>query len=81
MLTGKRDAVTRIFADGLFSNIFGGAGFSRHLLHHWEPQLSYTRLGDLERYLCATSIGGIIDARRTTYLQAFRDILASDNGR
>ena len=81
LLAGKREAVTRIFEDGLFARTFGGAGFSRHLLHHWEPQVSYTRLEDLERYLSATSIGAIIDARRTTYVQAFRDILASDNGR
>lgn len=78
---GKREAVTRLFADGPLARTFGGAGFSRHLLHHWEPQVSYTRLNDLEHYLLATSIGAIIEARRTTYFQAFRAILASDHGR
>ena len=44
-------AYTRIFHGGLFAKTFGGAGFDRHLLHHWEPQVSYTRLADLETYL------------------------------
>ncbi len=81
VLSGPRHAVTRIFDDGVLARIFGGAGFNRHLLHHWEPQVSYTRLADLDHYLARTSVGTIIDARRTTYLQAFRDILASDHGR
>lgn len=81
LLTGPRDAVTRMFDDGLFARLFGGAGFNRHLLHHWEPQVSYTRLAELDAYLGRTSIGPIIDARRTTYFRAFRDILAHDRGR
>jgi len=80
-LNGDRDAVTRMFADGFIARTFGGAGFSRHLLHHWEPQVSYTRLADLDAYLANTSVGAILAARRTTYGQAFRDILASDRGR
>ncbi|CAM3157963.1 Fatty acid desaturase domain-containing protein [Sphingomonas antarctica] len=74
-------AVTRLFADGPLAKIFGGAGFSRHLLHHWEPQVSYTRLAELDAYLARTSLAPILDARRTTYVQAFRDILANDRGR
>lgn len=81
LLGGDRDAVTRLFTDGPFARIFGGAGFTRHMLHHWEPQVSYTRLAELEAYLARTSIGPILDARRTTYWRAFRDILASDNVR
>jgi fatty acid desaturase len=81
LLTGPREAVTRMFDDGFFARIFGGAGFNRHLLHHWEPQVSYTRLGDLDDYLSRTSIGMIVEARRTTYLRAFLDILAHDRGR
>ena len=80
-LTGPRAAVTRMFDDGLLARIFGGAGFNRHLLHHWEPQVSYTRLAALDRYLARTSVGSIVEARRTTYVQAFRDLLASDHGR
>src|SRR5262249_45385561 len=39
-------AYTRIFGADLFSSLFGGAGFNRHLLHHWEPQVSYTNLSE-----------------------------------
>jgi fatty acid desaturase len=81
LLSGDRDAVTRLFADGPFARIFGGAGFTRHMLHHWEPQVSYTRLAELEAYLARTSIGPILEARRTTYWRAFQDILASDRVR
>jgi len=35
-------APDRLFGDDFFSCTFGGAGFNRHLLHHWEPQISYT---------------------------------------
>lgn len=77
---GDRDATTRLFDDGVFARIFGGAGFNRHLLHHWEPSISYTRLPDLDRYLSATEIGPLLDARRTSYVRAFRDIMVSDRG-
>lgn len=73
-----RDGITRMFRDGFLARTFGGAGFSRHLLHHWEPNISYTRLADLEAYLDRTSIRSILDARRTSYGAAFRAILAQD---
>jgi fatty acid desaturase len=60
-------AYTRLFGDDLFSGTFGGAGFNRHLLHHWEPQVSYTNLGQLEEFLRRTSLNAVMDSRRTTY--------------
>ena len=68
-------AVTRLFGDDLFSRSFGGAGFNRHLLHHIEPQISYTRYDALEAYLMRTSVGEALDARRTSYGRAFADLL------
>jgi fatty acid desaturase len=70
-------AFTRVFSGGMFAATFGGAGFDRHLLHHWEPQVSYTRLADLERFLMDTDMGRIIDARRTTYRSAFMRLFKS----
>lgn len=66
----KRDhgALTRLFGAGPLASTFGGAGFNRHLLHHWEPQVPYTRLKDLERFLSGTSAAPILAARRSTYL-------------
>ncbi|MBX9860706.1 MAG: fatty acid desaturase [Sphingomonas sp.] len=70
------DAVTRLFDDGPFARIFGGAGFNRHLLHHLEPQISYTRLAELDRFLANTSMAPTLAAHRTTYLATFCALLA-----
>lgn len=74
----EHDAVTRLFGDDVFSRCFGGAGFNRHLLHHLEPQISYTRLPDLDRYLAATSAREELDARRSTYWRTFTALARSD---
>jgi fatty acid desaturase len=65
-------AYTRLFGDDLFSATFGGAGFNRHLLHHWEPQVSYTNLPELEAFLKGTEIKRVMDLRRTSYFESFR---------
>jgi fatty acid desaturase len=49
-------AYTRMFGSDAFSSIFGGAGFNRHLLHHWEPSISYTNLPELETCLLDTDV-------------------------
>lgn len=67
-------ALTRLFGDGPLASTFGGAGFNRHLLHHWEPQVSYTRLKDLERYLARTSAAPILAARRSSYLRTLAEL-------
>jgi fatty acid desaturase len=64
-------ALSRMFGSGPLASTFGAAGFNRHLLHHWEPQVSCTRLGDLESYLENTSAAALVTARRTSYLHAF----------
>ncbi len=64
-------AFTRLFGDDALSASFGGAGFNRHLLHHWEPQLSYTNLPALEQFLLETEMQPIIEARRSTYPATF----------
>ena len=80
-LIDEGDAVTRLFDDGVFARLFGGAGFNRHLLHHLEPQVSYTRLRDLERFVMTTSLGAELDARRTTYGGTFLDLLREGQAR
>ena len=64
-------AVNRLFGDGPFASTFGGAGFNRHLLHHFEPQVSYTRLHELEAYLLRTPAAQEVRARRSTYWRTF----------
>jgi fatty acid desaturase len=69
-------AVTRIFDDGPLASTFGGAGFNRHLLHHWEPQISYTNLPALEQFLMQTKAGAIIARRKSTYSGALLNLIS-----
>jgi fatty acid desaturase len=69
-------AYTRLFGTGWFASTFGGAGFNRHLLHHWEPQVSYTRLADLECFLTDTPMAAVMDRRRTSYHDALRRLFS-----
>ncbi len=63
--------VNRLFGDGIIADTLGGAGFNRHLLHHWDPQVSYTRLKDLEEYLMDTPLAPSLKSRQTTYFRTF----------
>jgi fatty acid desaturase len=71
----NQGAFTRLFPDDMFSATFGGAGFNRHLLHHWEPQVSYTNLPELEEFLKETEMRHVMDMRRTTYFKTFHLLL------
>jgi fatty acid desaturase len=70
-------ALTRLFGDGPLASTLGAAGFNRHLLHHWEPQVSYTRFKELEKFLLDTPAARIVESRRTTYGAAFAALLAA----
>jgi fatty acid desaturase len=63
--------LTRIFGNSFFERSFGSAGFNKHLLHHLEPQISYTRLKDLERFLKDTQIGSLLQSHTTSYTKTF----------
>ena len=71
-------AVTRMFGSGPVASTLGGAGFNRHLLHHWEPQISYTRLGDLERFLLDTPAAAVLRSQITTYGRAFARLIRAE---
>jgi fatty acid desaturase len=64
--------VNRMFRRTLFARAFGSVGFDRHLLHHWDPTVSYTRFDDLEAFLMTTDLAPRIDAARTTYAATWR---------
>lgn len=64
--------VTRMFKEGPVGTTFGGAGFSRHLLHHWDPQVSYTRLADIEAFLMGTDLKD--GMTKSTYLLTFFEL-------
>jgi len=67
--------VNRSFGTSFLSRVLGGAGFNRHILHHWEPQISCSQLGALEDYLLRTPIRAAIGDVRTTYPAAFKRLL------
>jgi fatty acid desaturase/SAM-dependent methyltransferase len=62
----------RLFGTDLFSRNFGGAGFNRHLLHHWDPRVSYTCFDEMENFLLETNISDELHRERTTYKSAFK---------
>ncbi len=63
--------INRLFGDSLLAQTLGGAGFNRHLLHHWEPQVSYTRLAELEAFVLQTPYAELFRQRQTTYVRTF----------
>jgi fatty acid desaturase len=69
--TEPHGAVTRMFGRGPIASTLGGAGFNRHLLHHWDPQLSYTNFAALEAFLLRTEAAPVIRNATTTYARAF----------
>jgi fatty acid desaturase len=68
-------ATNRLFGDGPLASTLGAAGFNRHLLHHWDPGVSYTRLGDLESFLLETPASDAIRRSQTTYLATLRQLV------
>jgi fatty acid desaturase len=68
--------ISRLFFHSILSSSFGSAGFTRHLIHHWDPHISYTRLKDIEEFLSKnekTSI--IIKESKTTYTSTLKKLL------
>ncbi|MBN4048174.1 fatty acid desaturase, partial [bacterium AH-315-O15] len=60
--------MNRMFSTGWMSRAIGAAGFNRHLLHHWDPGVSFTRFDEMEFFLMQTNLAADLDAARTTYL-------------
>lgn len=65
-------AIHRLFGDSLLASTLGGAGFNRHLLHHWDPQVSYTRLREIEHFLMDTQGAAYLKKHVTSYSETFR---------
>ena len=70
--------VSRLFVHSILSSSFGSAGFTRHLIHHWDPQISYTRLKDIEAFLLRSEkTASIIQTSRTNYYTVMKKLLAT----
>lgn len=46
---------------------FAAAGFNRHLLHHWDPTISYTRFNDMQNFLAESGFGEHIQSAQSSY--------------
>ena len=70
----RHGAVHRLFGDSFVSRVLGGAGFNRHLLHHWAPDIPCSRLPELEAYLMNTECAPYLQSKQTTYWKVFRSL-------
>lgn len=70
--------VSRLFVHTLVSSSFGSAGFTRHMIHHWDPLISYTRLKDIEEFLTTCEkTAPVIRSSKTTYTKVFKKLIAA----
>lgn len=60
-------ALSRNFGTGPIACTLGGAGFNRHLIHHWDMTLSCTRFREMEAFLKDSQLGDHYRMRETTY--------------
>ena len=67
--------VNRIFGQDIFSRYFGAAGFNSHLLHHCDPQISYTRFKEMEIFILNTPLSDFIKKNRATYFMIFQKLI------
>lgn len=64
--------VSRLFRNGWLDSFIGSAGFNRHIIHHWDPLISYTRLKDVEQFLLqSATTRHIITDSKTSYFKTF----------
>lgn len=70
--TADHGKISRLFGGGPLDSSFGAAGFNRHLLHHWDPSVSYTRLQEVEDFLLqCPETAVIVKESKTSYLKTF----------
>ena len=70
--------LSRLFVHTIFSSSFGSAGFTRHMIHHWDPQISYTRLKDIEIFLMnCEKTAAILQSSRTSYSRVFKKLITA----
>jgi fatty acid desaturase len=67
--------VNRMFGKDPFSRFFGAAGFNRHILHHWDPTVSYTRFNEMHKFFAQTELRQRLDGAQSTYFATFTALL------
>jgi fatty acid desaturase len=69
---------TRMFNVNPLSRIWGSMGFTRHLIHHWDPSISFVHLKKINLFLLETKIGPLLQSQETTFLRTFRQLWNKD---
>ncbi len=67
--------VNRMFGTGWLATLYGAAGFNRHLLHHWDPTVSYTCFNQMEAFFLDTPLKDQLLQSKTSYRKIFRELL------
>ena len=67
--------INRLFKSNFFSRFFGSAGFNKHLLHHWDPSLSYTNFREFENFLLKTKLKEQILNSKSNYNKIFSNLI------
>jgi fatty acid desaturase len=62
---------TRTFTHSLLSRLYGSMGFTRHLLHHWDPSVSFSNLGSIHKFLLETPLEGNLRKVDSTFTSTF----------
>jgi fatty acid desaturase len=76
----KRNKISRLFSDSLFSRLFGSAGFNKHMIHHWDPVIPFTALKDVEIFLTrCKQTKNIMSSTKTTYISVFKKLRLKNN--
>ncbi|MFJ4688933.1 fatty acid desaturase [Streptomyces sp. NPDC088789] len=74
--TVEHGPLNRLFGEDPLSRTFGAAGFNKHLLHHWDPAISYTRFREMEEFFRRTPLARELESSRTGYLTVLRTMTA-----
>lgn len=62
---------TRTFTQSIFSKLYGSMGFTHHLVHHWDPSISYKNLEKVHDFLLSSECGELLAKTDTTYTKTF----------
>jgi fatty acid desaturase len=69
---------TRMFTISPLSQIWGSMGFTRHLIHHWDPSISYIHLKKVNIFLLDTKIGPLLQSQETTFSRTVKALWNKD---
>lgn len=67
----ETQVTTRRFTKSKLSRLYGSMGFTRHLIHHWDPSISFIHLQKVDKFLLQTQIGPALEKTNSTFTSTF----------